>query len=145
MVPDPIRIAMWSGPRNISTALMRSFGTRPDAAVVDEPFYAAYLADSGSMHPMRAEVLASQPNNWREVVTRLLGPVPGGKPIYYQKHMTHHMLDSFGREWIGRMRNCYLIRDPQASVAILRWPISASCNNGSCSSGKRIDWAAHRR
>jgi len=117
MVPDPIRIAMWSGPRNISTALMRSFGTRPDAAVVDEPFYAAYLADSGSMHPMRAEVLASQPNNWREVVTRLLGPVPGGKPIYYQKHMTHHMLDSFGREWIGRMRNCFLIRDPQAVLS----------------------------
>ncbi|HKC17821.1 MAG TPA: hypothetical protein VKC11_14060, partial [Steroidobacteraceae bacterium] len=117
MIPDPIRIAMWSGPRNISTALMRSFGTRADTAVVDEPFYAAYLAGSGSMHPMRAEVLASQPDNWREVVTRLLGPVPGGKSIYYQKHMTHHMLDGFGREWIGRMRNCYLIRDPQAVLS----------------------------
>jgi hypothetical protein len=117
MIPDPIRIAMWSGPRNISTALMRSFGTRPDTAVVDEPFYAAYLADSGSLHPMRAEVLASQSNSWREVVARLLGPVPGGKPIYYQKHMTHHMLDSFGREWIGRMRNCFLIRDPQAVLS----------------------------
>jgi hypothetical protein len=117
MIPDPIRIAMWSGPRNISTALMRSFGTRPDTAVVDEPFYAAYLAGSGSMHPMRAEVLASQPDNWREVVTRLLGPVPGGKAIYYQKHMTHHMLDGFGREWIGRMRNCFLIRDPQAVLS----------------------------
>jgi hypothetical protein len=114
MIPDPIRIAMWSGPRNISTALMRSFGARTDTAVVDEPFYAAYLAGSGSMHPMRTEVLASQPNNWREVVTQLLGPVPGGKAIYYQKHMTHHMLDSFGREWTRSVRNCFLIRDPEA-------------------------------
>ena len=117
VIPDPIRIAMWSGPRNISTALMRSFGTRPDTAVIDEPLYAAYLAGSGSMHPMRAEVLASQPNSWREVVTNLLGPVPGGKAIYYQKHMTHHMLDSFGRDWIGRLRNCFLIRDPRAVLS----------------------------
>jgi len=116
VIPDPIRIAMWSGPRNISTALMRSFGTRPDTAVVDEPLYAAYLAGSGSMHPMRAEVLASQPNDWRDVVTNLLGPVPDGKAIYYQKHMTHHMLDSFGREWIGRMHNCFLIRDPREVI-----------------------------
>ncbi len=114
MIPAPIRIAMWSGPRNISTALMRSFGARPDTAVVDEPFYAAYLASSGSMHPMRAEVLASQPNNWRDVVTTLLGPVPGGKAIYYQKHMTHHMLDGFGREWTSSVRNGFLIRDPEA-------------------------------
>jgi len=117
MIPDPIRIAMWSGPRNISTALMRSFGSRPDTTVVDEPFYAAYLAGSGSMHPMRAEVLASQPHDWREVVTHLLGAVPGGKAIYYQKHMTHHMLDSFGREWLGSMRNCFLIRDPRAVLS----------------------------
>jgi Sulfotransferase domain len=116
-MPDAIRVAMWSGPRNISTALMRSFGTRPDTAVVDEPFYAAYLARSGSGHPLRAEVLASQPNDWREVVVALLGPVPGGKPIYYQKLMTHHMLDSFGREWIGGVRNAFLIRDPQAVLS----------------------------
>jgi len=96
---------------------MRSFGTRPDTAVVDEPLYAAYLAGSGSMHPMRAEVLASQPNDWRDVVTTLLGPVPGGRAIYYQKHMTHHMLDSFGREWIGRIHNCFLIREPRAVLS----------------------------
>ena len=114
MLPEPVRIAMWSGPRNISSAMMRSFGARPDAAVVDEPFYAAYLAASGSLHPMRAEVLASQPNDWREVVTTLLGPVPGSKPIWYQKHMTHHMLGNIGREWMRHMRNAFLIRDPQA-------------------------------
>lgn len=114
---DPVRIAMWSGPRNISSAMMRSFGARPDTAVTDEPFYAAFLARSGADHPLRAEVLASQPNDWREVVAQLLGPVPGGKPIWYQKHMTHHMLGEFGREWLGRVSNAFLIRDPQAVLA----------------------------
>jgi Sulfotransferase domain len=109
----PLRIAMWSGPRNISSAMMRSFGARADCAVIDEPFYAAYLALSGSDHPMRAEVLASQANDWREVAALLLGPVPGSKPIWYQKLMTHHMLPSFGREWMPSMRNAFLIRDPR--------------------------------
>ena len=114
MPAEPIRVAMWSGPRNISSAMMRSFGARPDTAVIDEPFYAAYLAVSGSAHPMRAEVLASQANDWREVVTRLLGPVPGGRAIWYQKHMTHHMVASIGRNWTHGVRNAFLIRDPQA-------------------------------
>jgi hypothetical protein len=114
---EPVRIAMWSGPRNISTALMRSFGAREDTYVVDEPFYAAYLAATGIDHPMRADVLRSQPNDWHEVVADLLGPVPEGKPLYYQKHMTHHMIPAFGREWMGRMRNAFLIRDPVAVLA----------------------------
>jgi Sulfotransferase domain len=113
----PIRVAMWSGPRNISTALMRSFSARADTSVVDEPFYAAYLAGSGAVHPMRAEVLASQPNDWRDVVGALMGPIPNDKPIFYQKLMTHHMLDSFGREWMGSVRNAFLIRDPSAVLA----------------------------
>jgi len=113
MPSAPLRIAMWSGPRNISSAMMRSFGARADAAVIDEPFYAAYLALSGADHPMRAEVLASQSNDWREVVALLLGPVPGGKPIWYQKLMTHHMLPQFGREWMREVRNAFLIRDPR--------------------------------
>lgn len=117
MSDAPVRIAMWSGPRNISTAMMRSFGSRPDTAVVDEPFYAAYLATSGVVHPMNAEVLASQPNDWREVVRALLGPVPAGKAIYYQKHMTHHMLPAFGRDWMREMSNAFLIRDPAAVLA----------------------------
>lgn len=113
----PVRIAMWSGPRNISTAMMRSFGARPDTAVVDEPFYAAYLATTGIVHPMNAEVLASQPNDWREVVKSLLGAVPGDKAIFYQKHMTHHMLLDFGRDWMSHVRNAFLIRDPAAVLA----------------------------
>ena len=108
-----IRIAMWSGPRNISTAMMRSFGNREDAAVVDEPFYAAYLAATGIDHPMRAESLASQPADWKDVVEALLGPAPDGKPVVYQKHMTHHMLPHFGRDWTARFRNAFLIRAPE--------------------------------
>ncbi len=114
---EPIRIAMWSGPRNISTAMMRSFEARGDTAVVDEPFYAAYLAKTGLNHPMRDEVIASQPSDWREVVNALLGEVPDGKPICYQKHMTHHMHGAFGLDWIGRMRNAFLIRDPREVLA----------------------------
>lgn len=117
MTADVARIAMWSGPRNISTAMMRSFGARADAAVSDEPFYAAYLAATGLSHPMREEVIASQPNDWRDVVSRLLGPVPGGKPIWYQKHMTHHMLPDFGREWLRELRNAFLIRNPREVLA----------------------------
>jgi Sulfotransferase domain len=117
MQEPPIRIAMWSGPRNISTAMMRSFGARADTAVIDEPFYAAYLAQTGLVHPMRQEVIAAQPNDWRDVVTALLGRVPGDKPVCYQKHMTHHMIPAFGREWLAQVRNAFLIRDPAAVLA----------------------------
>ncbi len=113
MSAPAIRIAMWSGPRNISTAMMRSFGNRPDTTVVDEPFYAVYLQETGAQHPLRDEVLASQPRDWRAVVDGLMGPVPEGRPVFYQKHMTHHMLPSIGREWIGQLRNAFLIRAPE--------------------------------
>jgi hypothetical protein len=112
-----LRIAMWSGPRNISTAMMRSFGARSDTTVVDEPLYAAYLATSGVVHPMQDEVLASQSQDWRDVVRALTGPIPDGKTIWYQKHMTHHMLPGVGREWIANVRNAFLIRDPAAVLA----------------------------
>ena len=111
------RIAMWSGPRNISTALMRSFGARSDAVVVDEPFYAAYLARTGLEHPMRAEILASQPQDWREVVTQLFAPLPAGRGVHYQKHMTHHMLPEIGRDWLAQCQNAFLIRSPAAVLA----------------------------
>lgn len=114
---EPIRIAMWSGPRNISTAMMRSFGNRPDTAVIDEPFYAAYLAATGIRHPLREESLAAQPTDWREVVRTVLGPVPGDMAFFYQKHMTHHMLPEFGREWIAACRNAFLIRAPEDVLA----------------------------
>jgi hypothetical protein len=108
-----IRIAMWSGPRNISTAMMRAFENRLDTAVIDEPFYAVYLGATGADHPMRAESLASQPTDWRAVVDGLLGPVPMGRHILYQKHMTHHMVEEIDRAWTARMRNAFLIRAPE--------------------------------
>ena len=112
-----VRIAMWSGPRNISTAMMRAFENRPDAAVSDEPFYAAYLAETGLDHPMRDEVLASQPTDWREVAEAMAGEAPGGARVWYQKHMTHHMLPGFGLEWAGACRSAFLIRAPEAVLA----------------------------
>jgi hypothetical protein len=108
----PIRIAMWSGPRNISTAMMRAFENRPDTAVIDEPFYAAYLAATGLDHPLRQTVLASQPTDWRAVIRTLLGPVPNNRAIFYQKHMTHHMLPDISRDWMAQCRNVFLIRAP---------------------------------
>jgi hypothetical protein len=110
---DPIRIAMWSGPRNISTAMMRAFENRADTAVVDEPFYACFLAATGADHPMRAEVLASQSQDWRAVAAAMTGPAPGERAIFYQKHMTHHMLPGFGLEWAAQCRNAFLIRAPE--------------------------------
>jgi hypothetical protein len=115
-----VRIAMWSGPRSISTAMMRSFENRTDCTVVDEPFYAAYLAETGLRHPMRDEVLASQPRDWRAVVADL--DALGG-PVVYEKHMAHHMRPGFGRDWVAGRANAFLIRDPAevlASYAVKR-------------------------
>ena len=108
---------MWSGPRNLSTAMMRAFENRADCTVSDEPFYAAYLAETGLDHPMREEVLASQPTDWRVVAAELTGSAPGNAPLWYQKHMTHHMLPAFGRDWIDQCRNAFLIRDPARALA----------------------------
>jgi hypothetical protein len=108
---------MWSGPRNISTAMMRSFGARADTVVADEPLYAHYLAATGLDHPGRDAVLASQPNRWQDVAAALTGPVPGGAAVYYQKHMAHHLLPGIGREWLGALTHAYLIRDPAHVVA----------------------------
>lgn len=112
-----MRIAMWSGPRNLSTALMYAFGARGDCAVVDEPFYAAYLAATGFDHPMRAAVLASQPCEPAQVVAGLLGPIPQGRALFYQKHMTHHMLPSIPRDWMAACTNVFLIRHPARVIA----------------------------
>jgi hypothetical protein len=111
------RVAMWSGPRNISTAMMRSFGSRADTTVVDEPLYAHYLAATGLDHPGRAQILASQPNDWHDVAVTLAGPLPGGATVQFQKHMTHHMLPGIERSWLGAFTHAYLIRDPAYVVA----------------------------
>ena len=108
-----IRIAMWSGPRNISTAMMRSFEARGDCAVIDEPLYAHYLKHTGLDHPMKDEVMASQPTAWEPVIESLRNDNPEQKPIWYQKHMTHHLLPHIDRAWMRKVRHCFLIRDPR--------------------------------
>lgn len=108
---------MWSGPRNISTAMMRSFGARSDSVVVDEPLYAHYLRVTGLDHPVRDEVLASQPQRWQDAVAQLLQPLPDDIQVQYQKHMTHHLLPEIGEEWMVGLRHAYLIRDPARVIA----------------------------
>ena len=108
---------MWSGPRNISTALMRAFENRPDTAVIDEPFYAAYLRRTGLEHPLREAVLRAGETDPARVVETLLGPVPGALAVFYQKHMTHHMLPGIDRAWTAACRNVFLIRAPEAVLA----------------------------
>ena len=143
----PVRIAMWSGPRNISTAMMRAFENRPDTLVWDEPFYAAYLAASGIDHPMREAVLASDDQDWRRVVERLVAPLPAGISIHYQKHMTHHMLPEIGRDWIDGVTNAFLIRRPDrvlASYARKRETVSLA-DVGFVQQGELFDRVAERR
>lgn len=112
-----MRIAMWSGPRNLSTAMMYAFGARPDFAVMDEPFYAAYLTLTGLEHPKRDEIIASQPTQPQPVIDQLLGPIPAQKPHFYQKHMAQHMIDGVPRDWVAQVTNVFLIRHPARVAA----------------------------
>jgi hypothetical protein len=119
-----MHIAMWSGPRNISTAMMRAWGNRPDTFAIDEPFYAYYLKETGADHPGAAEVIAAGETDWRKIVEQCgtgLGlprrseaeaGAPTGKKIFYQKQMTHHLLPEVSRDWLREVTNCFLIRDP---------------------------------
>ncbi len=108
---------MWSGPRNLSTAMMYSFAQRVDCAVWDEPFYAPYLAATGVDHPMRAEILEAHQTDPRIVADRCIGSIPGEKPHFYMKHMTHHMVPGFPLDWALQCTNVFLIRHPARVVA----------------------------
>jgi len=110
------RIAMWSGPRNISTALMRSWENRPDCSVVAEPFYAAYLVDTGLGHPMREQILLAQSTDYGKVVEELTR-YPVQSALQYQKQMTHHIPRGMGMSWCADFRHCFLIRDPAQVIA----------------------------
>lgn len=117
----PVRIAMWSGPRNISTAMMRSWENRGDCAVSDEPLYSHYLKARPDVdHPGRDEILSHHEHDWRRVTAHLTGPIPDGQPIWYQKHMAHHLLDEItDHSWMSAMRHGFLIRDPERVVVSL--------------------------
>ena len=113
-----LRVAMWSGPRNISTAMMRAWENRADCAVSDEPLYAHYLQATGFEHPGGDEVIAAGDTDWRRVVEALTnGPAPDNQPVWYQKHMSHHLLPGMALDWIERLHNVLLIRDPHQVVA----------------------------
>lgn len=130
MADSVIRIAMWSGPRNISTAMMRAWENRSDCAVVDEPFYACYLTATGIEHPMQAEVLASQASDWQTVIDeQLTTPLASQQAIQYQKHMTQHMVVDVEQDWFATLRHAFLIRHPAevvASYAKKRGQVSAT-------------------
>ena len=111
-----IRIAMWSGPRNISTAMMRSWENRSDAEVVDEPFYGCYLLETGLEHPCHEEILATQSCSREEVIDELTQN-DSGEEIFYQKHMTHHMPRGMDMSWCKDLHHCFLIRDPAQVIA----------------------------
>lgn len=116
------RIAMWSGPRNISTAMMRSFENRSDCVVSDEPFYGSYLQRTGIDHPMAAEIIADMDCDYASVARAMTGPAPGkaaqgGAAVWYQKHMSHHMLPGDDLSWCDSVTHCFLIRDPASMVA----------------------------
>ena len=120
-----LRIAMWSGPRNLSTAMMRSFGSRCDTFVSDEPFYGCFLKSSGADHPMRDEVIAAMDCDWSSVVTTLRGPIPEGQSlrrgtvptVWYQKHMWHHMVGPVGYDDFAGFTHAFLIREPERMIA----------------------------
>lgn len=111
------RIAMWSGPRNISTAMMRSWENRADTFVTDEPFYACYLESTGIDHPGRQEIIASQSTDWRQVADDCVTLTSDEQTIHYQKHMTQHMLPHLELDWINTLHNIFLIRSPEDVVA----------------------------
>jgi hypothetical protein len=113
----PKNIAMWSGPRNLSTAMMRSFENRTDCSVWDEPFYIPFLLETGINHPMRDVVVTKGIQDPDVVIEQCLGLAPNNAPVFYQKHMTHHMLPTFKRDWIKDVINVFLIRAPEFVVA----------------------------
>ena len=117
---EGVRIAMWSGPRNISTAMMRSFGSRADCAVTDEPFYGAFLKDSGDPHPMATEIIEQMDCDWESVLATQSGAIPAGKRYWYQKHMPHHMIGAVSIRDMPRHRHAFMIRAPERVVASYR-------------------------
>jgi hypothetical protein len=108
-------IAMWSGPRNISTAMMYAFGNRSDCEAWDEPFYGFALKAGGHDHPMRQEIIGGMETDWNRLVENCTAT--SEKPLLYQKQMTHHMLEGYDRGFITMLSNAFLIRDPARVLA----------------------------
>lgn len=114
MYAQPVRIAMWSCSRNLSTATMRAWSSRPDTLVVDEPLYAPWLLSTGALHPLRERILAAHECDWERVVQGLTGPCPA--PVLYEKHISKHLLPHMDRGWLATHRHAFLIREPRAML-----------------------------
>lgn len=140
-----LRIAMWSGPRNISTAMMRAWENRGDCHVTDEPLYAHYLQRTGAPHPGAADVIAAGDTDWERVTAWLTGPVPGGQPLWFQKHMTHHLLPHIALDWVGRLHNAFLIRNPRDMLPSLLavTPGAGLTDTGLPQQWKLFEWVRH--
>lgn len=110
-------VACWSGPRNISTALMRSWSSRKDTYVTDEPFYAYYLKETQINHPMYEKIINHYFSDYDKIVNQLLSEVPNKKIIWYQKHMAHHLIDLTKLDWIKKCENCILLRHPKEVIS----------------------------
>ena len=111
------RICLWSGPRNVSTALMYSFARRDDTIVIDEPLYGYYLQVSGAPHPGAEEVMAAMETDGEKVVASvILGDYE--KPAVFMKHMAHH-LTGLNRDFLQYTVNVLLIRDPEEMLPSL--------------------------
>jgi hypothetical protein len=108
-----MKIACWSGPRNISTALMRSWSSREDTFVSDEPFYSYYLKEQQLKHPMHKEIIDFYPHRYNDIVRNLTSGIPKGKKYWYQKHMAHHMVGIEDFSWLKDFKNYFLIRHPK--------------------------------
>ena len=138
-------IAMWSGPRNISTAMMYSFGNRADCVAWDEPFYAFSLVHHGNDHPMRAGIIAANESDWDRLVAKCTAPA--AKPLFYQKHMTHHMLPGYDRSWILKLTNAFLIRAPERVLAsyVRKWSEVSLRDIGFVEQAEIFDMVAQKR
>ncbi len=117
MTTGPVRVAAWSGPRNLSTAMMRSWENRADCIVIDEPLYAASLAVTGGDHPMRDDILAAGPTDPDQAIAACLAPLPEGITVHYQKHIAHHLHRDFDRSWLDELEHILLLRDPRRVLA----------------------------
>ena len=120
-------VACWSGPRNISTALMRSWSSRKDTYVTDEPFYAYYLKETKINHPMHEEIINRYLSDYDEIVYHLTNDVPNKKNIWYQKHMAHHLIDLSNIDWIKKCQNCILLRHPKDVISSYTAKNKLSC------------------
>ena len=141
------RIAMWSGPRNISTALMRSFGNRPDTFVTDEPLYGHFLKKTGIQHPGREEIIQSQNTDWKKITGELCGTIPTNKSVWYQKHMVHHITGNMNFEWTKYLTNCFLIRHPRDVITSYKkkYTITSAAQLGYPQQKRLYDWMCLKR